>query len=210
MLKPKSENITRHHSIISRQEREGLNNHKSCILWFTGLSGSGKSTVACAIERALHAKGCHAFVLDGDNIRHDLNKDLGFSKSDRQENIRRIGEVSKLFMNAGLIVLTAFISPFRDDRDVARSLVDENDFIEIYCNSSLEKCKERDVKGLYKKAMSGEIKEFTGISSLYEIPEKPELVLDTGNNTLEKCVEDMIKYLIRQGYIWDRLNKGWE
>ncbi|HLD08551.1 MAG TPA: adenylyl-sulfate kinase, partial [Methylophilaceae bacterium] len=167
----------------------------SVILWFTGFSGSCKSTLAHAVEKALFDMGCRTFVFDGDNVRHGLCADLGFTLQDRQENIRRIGEMSRLFIEAGVIALTAFISPFKEDRDRVRGLVAAGDFIEIYCRATLETCESRDVKGLYAKARQGEIKEFTGISSPYEVPENPELVVDTGSLPLETCVAQVMQYL---------------
>jgi adenylylsulfate kinase len=168
------------------------NGHRGAIIWFTGLSGSGKSTLAHAVEEALHQQGCKTMVLDGDNVRHGLCGDLGFSEKDRQENIRRIGEMAKLFMEAGVIVLTAFISPYRADRERVRGMVGQSDFVEIYCDTSIEICETRDVKGLYKKARAGEIAEFTGISSPYEIPEAPELTLNTGIASLGACVQQVM------------------
>jgi adenylylsulfate kinase len=168
------------------------------VLWFTGLSGAGKSTIAHAVEELLHQKGYHTFVLDGDNVRHGLCGDLGFSDTDRIENIRRVGELSKLFVEAGVIVLTAFISPFRADRAKARQLL-QQDFVEIYCNCPLEVCEQRDVKGLYRKARTGEIKHFTGISSPYEEPENPELSIDTSGKTVEACAEEVLAYLVQHG-----------
>ena len=194
----KSSNTVWHQATVTRERRAELNQHKSVVLWFTGLSGAGKSTLAHAVEERLYAMGCRTFVLDGDNVRHGLCGDLGFSDEDRIENIRRVGEVAKLFLDAGVIVLTAFISPFIADRQKARDLVGE-DFIEIYCNSSLEVCEQRDVKGLYKKARAGEIKAFTGISSPYEPPTNPELTIDTGTGELEECVEAVLNYLVQQG-----------
>jgi adenylylsulfate kinase len=180
---------------VNRSRREQQNSHRSVILWFTGLSGSGKSTVAHAVEEELHQAGCRTFVFDGDNVRHGLCANLGFSAEDRHENIRRIGEMAKLFIEAGVIAMTAFISPFRVDREGVRALVSENDFIEIFCNSPLEVCEERDVKGLYKKARAGEIKNYTGISSPYEPPEHPDLVLDTAGNSVETNVEKVLTFL---------------
>jgi len=194
----KSSNTVWHQATVTRERRAELNQHKSVVLWFTGLSGAGKSTVAHAVEERLYAMGCRTFVLDGDNVRHGLCGDLGFSDEDRIENIRRVGEVAKLFLDSGVIVLTAFISPFIADRQKARDLVGE-DFIEIYCDSSLEVCEQRDVKGLYKKARAGEIKAFTGISSPYEPPTDPELTINTGTSELEKCVEAVLKYLVERG-----------
>ncbi|MBF0126610.1 MAG: adenylyl-sulfate kinase [Magnetococcales bacterium] len=180
---------------ISRLDRERLNGHRSFILWFTGLSGSGKSTMIHQVETILHSARHHTCSLDGDNVRYGLCGDLKFSNADRVENIRRIGEVSKLMLNAGLIVLCGFISPFRADRQRVRTLVGEDDFIEIYCHCPLEVCEERDVKGLYRKARAGEIPEFTGISSPYEPPEAPELVLNTGFDTIELCARQVIDLL---------------
>ncbi len=197
----KSTNVVWHNSTIDRQKREAMNGHKSAILWFTGLSGSGKSTLAHAVEEKLHGLKCRTFVLDGDNIRHGLCGDLGFSDEDRVENIRRIGEVSKLFIEAGVIAMTAFISPFRADRERVRSLVMHGDFIEIYCKASLEVCEQRDVKGLYKKARAGEIKAFTGISSPYEAPDKPEIIVETGADSLDKCADQVLDFLRERGIL---------
>ncbi len=180
---------------VSRQQREQLNNHKACVLWFTGLSGSGKSTLAHAVEEALHQQGCRTFVLDGDNIRHGLSSDLTFNEADRKENIRRIGEVAKLMMEAGLIVITAFISPFRSDRATVRQLMPAGDFMEVYCQASLETCEARDVKGLYKKARAGLIKNYTGIDSPYEAPEQPELTVDTEALDLSQSMEAVLRLL---------------
>ena len=197
----KSSNVVWHHAAIDRAMREKLNGHKSAVLWFTGLSGSGKSTLAHAVEERLHAMSCRTFVLDGDNIRHGLCGDLGFSDNDRVENIRRIGEVSKLFVEAGVIALTAFISPFRADRERVRGLVMHGDFIEIYCKASLEVCESRDVKGLYKKARAGEIKAFTGISSPYEEPLNPELVVETDKLSLDESAERVMDLLRERGVL---------
>ena len=202
MEKINSTNIVWHHATVTRERREKQNGHKSFILWFTGLSGSGKSTLAHALEEQLHQMGCKTFVCDGDNVRHGLNKDLGFSNKDRQENIRRIGEMCKLFTQAGVISLTAFISPFRDDRNMVRRLAGEGNFIEVFCDCSLETCETRDVKGLYAKARKGEIREFTGISSPYEKPDDPELVINTDGATVDKCVDIIIEDL-RQRQIID-------
>jgi adenylylsulfate kinase len=191
-----SDNVVWHHATVTRARREEQNGHRGAILWFTGLSGAGKSTLAHEVEEQLHQMGCHTFVLDGDNVRHGLCGDLGFSSEDRVENIRRIGEVSKLFMEAGVIVLTAFISPFRADRDKVRAMVQPGEFVEIYCQCSIELCEERDVKGLYKKARAGEIKQFTGISSPYEAPDKPELAVDT-SKTLDDCVQQVLAELAK-------------
>jgi len=192
-------NIRWHNGTVTRDLRHIQSGHKSVILWFTGLSGSGKSTLAHATEKALFDIGCRTFVFDGDNVRHGLCADLGFTAQDRRENVRRIGEMSKLFLEAGVIALTAFISPFKNDRDRVRSLVAPGDFIEIYCRATLETCESRDVKGLYAKARQGKIKEFTGISSDYEVPENPELVVDTGKLPLEECVAQVMEYLAQHG-----------
>lgn len=196
-----NKNIYLQLSLIQRQDRESQANHKSVILWFTGLSGAGKSTLAHAVEKALFEQSCRTFVVDGDNVRHGLCQDLGFTAKDRQENIRRIGEMSKLFLEAGVIVLTAFISPFQADRDRVRHLVNAHEFIEIYCQADLNICEQRDVKGLYAKARRGEIKDFTGISSPYEAPQNPELILDTGVEPLEACVDKVLAYLKVNGVI---------
>jgi adenylylsulfate kinase len=197
----KATNIVWHHASVDRTARAEQRGHRSAILWFTGLSGAGKSTLANAVNQALFERGLATYVLDGDNIRHGLCKDLGFSDADREENIRRIGEVAKLFLDAGVVVLTAFVSPFRADRDRARQLVSAGDFIEIHCAADLETCEQRDTKGLYAKARAGEIKEFTGISSPYEAPEQPELRVDTGSSELEACVNQVVHHLIQQGII---------
>ena len=196
-----STNIAWHEASVGRDERSKQRGHRSAILWFTGLSGSGKSTLANAVNAALFERGLATYVLDGDNIRHGLCKDLGFSDADREENIRRIGEVAKLFLDAGVIVLTAFVSPFRADRDKARALVADGDFLEIHCAADLAVCESRDPKGLYAKARAGQIKEFTGISSPYEAPEKPELCLDTGAQNLEQCVAAVINLLEERGVL---------
>lgn len=188
-------NIYRHQSLVQQCDRQQQAGHKSVILWFTGLSGAGKSTLAHAVEKALFEGGCRTFVFDGDNVRHGLCKDLGFSADDRQENIRRVGEMSKLFLEAGVIALTAFISPFKSDRDRVRSLVGNGEFIEIYCKADLTVCEQRDVKGLYAQARRGKIKDFTGISSPYEPPISPELALDTGSEALDECVNKVLTYL---------------
>ena len=196
-----STNIAWHEASVGRDERSKQRGHRSTILWFTGLSGSGKSTLANAVNAALFERGLATYVLDGDNIRHGLCKDLGFSDADREENIRRIGEVAKLFLDAGVIVLTAFVSPFRADRDKARGLVEDVDFLEVFCAADLEVCESRDPKGLYAKARAGQIKEFTGISSPYEAPETPELKIDTGKQDLADSVELVIKALQERGVI---------
>ena len=192
-------NIVWHNAVVKRADREELNGHKSFILWFTGLSGAGKSTLAHRVEEMLFELGCRTFVFDGDNIRHGLCSDLGFGSEHRQENIRRVGELSKLFVEAGMIALTAFISPFRSDRALVRSLVAPGDFIEIYCNAPITVCEDRDVKGLYKKARDGQIADFTGITSPYEAPEDPEISVNTGADSLENCAAAVIQYLRDQG-----------
>ena len=197
----KSTNIIYHHATVTRERRNQLNNHKSVVLWFTGLSGSGKSTMSHALEERLFNKGCRTFVLDGDNVRHGLNSNLGFSDKDRKENIRRIGEVSKLMMEAGFIIMTAFISPFREDRIEVRNLIPNGDFIEIYCKASLETCEARDVKGLYKRARAGEIKNYTGIDSPYEVPENADLIIDTEQETIEDSVSIIISFLKKKTII---------
>ena len=198
---PKATNIVWHEASVDRAARADKRGHRSAILWFTGLSGSGKSTLANAVNAALFERGLATYVLDGDNVRHGLCKDLGFSDADREENIRRIGEVAKLFLDAGVIVLTAFVSPFRADRDKARDLVEAGDFFEIFCAADLDVCESRDPKGLYAKARSGAIKEFTGISSPYEAPETPELKIDTGSQELAESVEVVLKALQDKGVI---------
>lgn len=199
MNKPNiSTNVVWHNATVTRARREKQNGHKGAIIWFTGLSGAGKSTLAHAVEEALHQQGCHTFVLDGDNVRHGLCGDLGFSAEDRIENIRRVGEVAKLLMEAGIIVLTAFISPFRSDRQRVRSMAAHGDFIEVYCDSSIEVCEKRDVKGMYKKARAGVIKEFTGVSSPYEVPENPELSVSTGTAPLDECVQQVVENLLQR------------
>ncbi|PIC85523.1 adenylyl-sulfate kinase [Sporosarcina sp. P20a] len=190
-----AKNIVWHEQLISKEEQRKKNKHHSAVLYFTGLSGSGKSTIANAAARRLHDLGANTYVLDGDNVRHGLNKDLGFSDEARKENIRRIGEVSKLFIDSGQLVFTAFISPFQEDRDSVRRLVEEDEFVEVYISCPLDACEERDPKGLYEKARAGVIPEFTGISSPYEAPEKPELTLKTDQYTVEECVEQLIGYL---------------
>ena len=190
-----------HHATVTRARREAMTGHGSAILWFTGLSGAGKSTLAHAVEEHLHRAGCLTFVFDGDNVRHGLCSDLGFSVEDRRENIRRVGEMTKLFLEAGVISLTAFISPFRTERERVRSLVPHGDFLEIYCHCPLEICEKRDVKGFYKRARAGEIREFTGISSPYEEPDQPELVVETGTLTLEESVARVLDLLRERGVI---------
>ncbi len=194
-------NVVWHQATVTRERREKLNQHKSVALWFTGLSGSGKSTLSHVLEEQLHQMGCRTYVFDGDNVRHGLCKDLGFSVEDRTENIRRIGEMTKLAMDGGTIVLTAFISPIRADRDRVRELFEEGDFIEVYCRCTLDVCEERDVKGLYKRARAGEIPEFTGISSPYEEPTNPEIIIDTDKLSLDECVQQLLSQLIQRNIL---------
>ena len=196
-----STNIVWHEASIAKEERRAQNKHQSFILWFTGLSASGKSSVANAFARTLFERGNQAFVLDGDNVRHGLNNDLGFGEDDRKENIRRIGEVSKLFVESGQIVLTAFISPYRADRQVVRELVEDGEFIEVYVKCSVEACEKRDPKGLYKKARNAEIPNFTGISAPYEEPENPEIILDTEHFSIEECAAQLTDILTAKGLI---------
>jgi adenylylsulfate kinase len=191
----KLENIIWHNTTISKKDRHRLNGHKSCVLWFTGLSGSGKSTLANAVDQELFRNGLRSFVLDGDNIRHGLNRDLSFHKQDRKENIRRIGEVAKLFVESGQIVSSAFISPFREDRDLVRDMFGGNEFIEIYCNCPIQTCENRDPKGLYKRARKGEIDDFTGISSPYEAPMAPEIIIETSNTSIDQSVKQIFSFL---------------
>lgn len=197
----RSTNVTWQQALVTREARQRLNGHRSVVVWLTGLSGSSKSTLAHAVEERLHAMGCRTFVLDGDNVRHGLCGDLGFSESARAENIRRVGETAKLFTEAGVITLTAFISPFRVDRDRVRQLLASGDFVEVYCRCALDVCEGRDVKGMYRKARAGEISEFTGISSPYEEPLDAELVVETGLLPLETCVAQVLQFLQVHGVI---------
>jgi len=201
MSDTKVNNVVWHHATVTRERREKLNGHKACVLWFTGLSGAGKSTLAHAVEEKLHQRGCRTFVLDGDNVRHGLSSNLGFSEADRKENIRRIGEAAKLMMEAGVMTLTAFISPFRADREAVRNLMPHGDFLEIYCRASLATCEARDIKGLYKRARAGEIRNYTGIDSPYEEPLQPELVVDTETLTLDESVGRVMALLAERGVI---------
>jgi len=196
-----SSNVKWHHATVTRARREALNSHSSVCLWFTGLSGAGKSTLAHAVEERLHVMKCRTFVFDGDNVRHGLCSNLGFSMEDRSENIRRIGEMTKLFIEAGVISLTAFISPFRRDRQKVRDLLAPDNFVEVYCRCPLEVCETRDVKGMYRRARAGEIRDFTGISSPYEEPENPEILVDTSAMPLEACVDVIVDYLVDKGYV---------
>ena len=204
MAERKSTNITWHAGQVTREERQALLRQRGVTLWLTGLSGSGKSTIAVAVEKALIEDHHVAFVLDGDNVRHGLNSNLGFSPEDRTENIRRVGEVAKLMSEAGLVVLTSFISPYRADRDRVRAAMQPGDFVEVYVSAPLETCEERDVKGLYKRARAGEIPEFTGISAPYEPPERPELVVRTDQQSVEESVGQVLGFLREKGYLRDR------
>ena len=195
------ENIKWHNLTIDRNKLEKMRGHKGMVIWLTGLSGSGKSTLANALNEFLHNCGLSTYVLDGDNIRYGLCKDLGFSDADREENIRRIGEVANLFMNAGIITITAFVSPFIRDRNKVREIIGSNDFIEVYCAADINICEKRDTKGLYKKARLGEIKDFTGISSPYEAPENPEIVVDTGSLNLNDSVKKIINFLKKENLL---------
>ena len=200
-ISSKSNNVVWHNATVTRKRREKMNGHGSAILWFTGLSGAGKSSLAHAVEEELHQLGCRTFVFDGDNVRHGLCADLGFSAEDRVENIRRVGEMAKLFVETGVIALTAFISPFLSDRERVRSLVPHGDFLEIYCHCPLEICEQRDVKGLYKRARAGKIKDFTGISSPYEDPVNPELIVETGTLTMQESVAQVMQLLRDHGIV---------
>jgi len=194
-------NIVWHSHKVTKSQRSALKKQRPCILWFTGLSGSGKSTIANAVEKRLFEMGKHTYLLDGDNIRHGLNRELGFSDEDRAENIRRIGEVAKLFVDSGIIVLSAFISPFRGDRKRVRELVEKGEFVEIFVDVPLEVCEARDPKGLYRKARKGEIGDFTGISSPYEAPEAPEIRVLAHEKSVEESVDQIIDYLKERGYL---------
>ncbi len=201
MSETKSKHITWHHGLVTRDEREAKNKNSGVILWYTGLSGCGKSTIANEVEKRLFDMGYHVYVLDGDNIRFGLNKNLGFSPADRTENIRRIGEVAKLFVDAGIIVSTAFISPYRNDRDEVRKNVGEGDMVEIFVQCDIDVCEQRDPKGLYKKARAGEIPEFTGISAPYEEPLNAEIVIDSAKHSVDECAEIIINYLKTNDYL---------
>jgi len=201
---PKGTNLTWHIGEVPREKRTEIHGHRGATLWLTGLSGSGKSTLSHRVERKLLERGCFAYVLDGDNVRHGLNKDLSFSADDRVENIRRIGEVAKLFTDAGAIVLTAFISPYRADRDRVRAIMAPGEFVEVYVAASIEVCESRDPKGLYKKARAGEIADFTGISAPYEEPTTPELIVDTGAADVDACADRVVAYLESAGVIAKR------
>lgn len=194
-------NVVWHDLYLDKKTRAKLKNQHPCLLWFTGLSGAGKSTIANIVEQKLNAGGKHTYLLDGDNVRHGLNRDLGFTSDDRIENIRRVGEVGKLFVDAGLITLASFISPFRSDRMIVRELFEPNEFLEVFVSAPLSVCEERDPKGLYKKARQGRIPHFTGVDSPYETPERPEVVLSTAESTAEQCADSLIAYIIEHGYI---------
>lgn len=196
-----SSNVVWHLQSISAEQRSEANGHKSAVLWYTGLSGSGKSTVANAVDQKLFERGCHTYVLDGDNVRHGLNGDLTFSDKDRVENIRRIGEVSKLFVDSGLLVSTAFISPFASDRKMVRDQLTAGKFVEVFIDTPIEICEQRDPKGLYKKARNGEIKNFTGIDSAYDVPQSPEVHLKTENKSIEACADEVVAKLVELGLI---------
>ncbi|MBF0720026.1 adenylyl-sulfate kinase [Mammaliicoccus sciuri] len=196
-----STNITWHDSEVTKAQRQERNGHKSVVIWFTGLSGSGKSTISVALEKALFEQNITSYRLDGDNIRHGLNQNLGFSPEDRKENIRRIGEVGKLMVDAGVVTMTAFISPYEEDRNTVRDILEDGEFIEVYTKCSLDECESRDPKGLYKKARSGEIKEFTGINAPYEEPSNPEIIIDTENESVEESVEKIVAYLKENQYL---------
>jgi adenylylsulfate kinase len=200
-MQTKAENVTWHHGAVTADDRERRNGHQGAVVWFTGLSACGKSTIAVEVEKKLFDMGVQTFILDGDNIRHGLNKNLGFSPQDREENIRRIGEVAKLFCDAGMVALTAFISPYRRDRDAARALVKEGRFIEIHVKADIETCKQRDPKGLYQKAIEGKIPEFTGISAPYEEPLSPELVIDTARLGIEQSAQAVLECLRTMGIV---------
>jgi len=201
MAEQKATNIVWHPGAVTRSDREQLNGHKGCTVWLTGLSGSGKSTIAVELEKTLWARGVRAYILDGDNIRHGLNKNLGFSPADRTENIRRIGEVAKLFTEAGMVAITAFISPYRADRDQVRAIMQAGDFVEVFVDCPLDVCEQRDVKGLYQKARAGQIPEFTGISAPYEAPLEPELTINTADQSVEESVRQVNAALEARGLV---------
>ena len=198
----KSKNVFWHPKLVTLEDRERLNNHRSGVVWFTGLPASGKSTIAHFLERELFERGVRAYVLDGDNIRHGLCGDLGFSREDRRENLRRIAEVCRLMVDAGILVLTAFVSPYREDREYVRERIGKDKFLEVYVKCNPEICEKRDPKGLYRKAREGEIKEFTGVNAPYEKPKKPDLILDTEKEDLKTCVEKAILMLYKKGFIF--------
>lgn len=196
----KNNNVVWHTPKVTRQMREALNGHRSFVLWFTGLPSSGKSTIAHAVEKKLHDMGIKTYTLDGDNVRHGLCSDLDFSPKDREENLRRIGEMIKLFLDAGVVVLAAFVSPFRKDRERVRNMLSKRDFVEIYCKCPVDVCEMRDPKGMYKKAKKGEIKDYTGVSAPYEEPESPDLILDTNNVGINENLKNVLQFIERQGY----------
>lgn len=200
-MNEKSTNVVWHRGKVGKEDRRKLNGHHSGVLWFTGLSGAGKSTLAVEVEKALFQLGIRSYVLDGDNIRHGLNKNLGFSPDDRAENIRRIGEVTKLFADAGLFTLSAFISPYREDRDRVREMFEEGEFVEVYVKCPVEECERRDPKGLYEKAKAGEIQNFTGVSAPYEEPLNPEVVIESEKQSIAESVQQVIRFLQANGYI---------
>jgi adenylylsulfate kinase len=200
-MKPEIKNIVWQDTKVKKEDRQLMNKHKSCVLWLTGLSGSGKSTIAMELEKKLFELGIHTFILDGDNLRYGLNKNLGFSPEDRKENVIRIGEVSKLFVDAGIIVLTACISPYREDREMVRNMFGKNEFLEVYVKCSLEECERRDPKGLYQKAREGKINCFTGISAPYEEPLDPELLIESDRQLPIDAVNEIISYLNSNGYL---------
>jgi adenylylsulfate kinase len=197
----KTENTVWHQQQVDKSQRAQMKGQRPCLLWYTGLSGSGKSTVANAVDAMLFERNCHTYLLDGDNVRHGLNGDLSFSDEDRIENIRRISEVAKLFIDAGTIVSTAFISPFASDRALAKGLLESDECIEVYIDTPIEICEKRDPKGLYKKARAGEIKDFTGIDSTYDVPQQPTIHVKTAELNIEQCAEQIVKYLLDNQYI---------
>ena len=197
----KTENTVWHAHLVTKQERAQLKGQKPCLLWYTGLSGSGKSTVANAVDDLLFQQQKHTYLLDGDNVRHGLNGDLGFSDEDRIENIRRISQVGKLFVDSGMIVSTAFISPFQADRDTARNMLEAGEFIEVFIDTPIEVCEQRDPKGLYKKARAGEIKDFTGIDSNYDVPKTPEIHVKTADKSVKECAQQIVEFLQKNGYL---------
>jgi len=199
--KMKTENTVWHEQHINKQQRSSLKNQRPCLLWYTGLSGSGKSTVANAVDALLFERGCHSYLLDGDNVRHGLNGDLGFSDNERIENIRRISEVAKLFVDSGLIVSTAFISPFAGDREVASLMLEQGEFIEVYIDTPIAVCEQRDPKGLYQKARAGEIKDFTGIDSGYDVPKSPAIHVKTADQSIQQCAQQIVEHLIENEFI---------
>ena len=206
-MNKEKKNLYWHKPSVTVNERRESYEYKSCVLWFTGLSAAGKSSLANSLSQQLHMLGVKSYVLDGDNIRHGLNKDLAFSQDHRKENIRRIGEVAKLFVDAGLIVITAFISPYKEDRDNVRDLLKEDEFIEVHVKCPISECERRDPKGIYRRARTGEIKEFTGVSAPYEEPERPEIVLETDALTIEECIENLLGFLSENGYLSLRSHK---